>query len=207
MPNPMLPSFAQVRAAMMKATGGAGFSFQMPPVPPPETPEGERIPDPIDPQAEGRQSYLAYRGTEMHGVESPDPTMAPDAEGYGPGTVDVIYDDEPRGGHVLDVRVIPPDSAETLAAWRVNQLTAPPAGNPPQNIAGRNRSRTSLKIKNMSATDGIWVGPTAELSAFNGYLIEPHGDLTLSSTESVFALANSASVVAVCTLSEFTQEA
>lgn len=191
----------------MRTTRGAGFSFQTPPPPPPVTPEGEDIPEPVEPHEEGRQRYLPYRGTEMHGVNSPDPTMVPDAEGYGPGTVDVIYDELPQGGTVLDVRVIPPDSAETLAAWRVNQLTAPPAGNPPQNIAGRNRSRTSLKIKNMSATDGIWVGPAAELSAFTGYLIDPHGELTLSSTETVFAVANSANVVAVCTLTEFTQEA
>lgn len=210
MPNPFvpvaLPSFGQVREAVVRATRGAGFSVTTTPPPLPETAEGEPIAAPSDPVMEGRQPYFPYRGTETHGVVSPDPTVLEDAEGYGPGTVDVIYDESPKGGTVIDVRVIS-DSAEQLAAWRVNQFTAPAVGNPPIGIASRQRNRTKLEIKNLSDVVGVWIGPEAELSAFNGYYLGPGEDVTLSSTEPVYALANGPDPVAVCLLSEFTQEA
>jgi hypothetical protein len=210
MPNPFvpvaLPSYAELRERLVKATRGAGFPVQTPQPPPPETAEGEPIPEPYDPIAEGRQAYLPYRGTEMHGVASPDPTVFEDAEGYGPGTVPVVYDETPKGGTVIDVRLVS-DSAEQLAAWRVNQFTAPAAGNPPANIASRQRNRTKLQIKNLATVDGVWIGPSAELSAFNGWLLKAGEEVTLSSTETVYALANGANIVPVALLTEFTQEA
>jgi hypothetical protein len=202
MPNPfvpVMPSFTELREGFMRVTKGAGAQFQTPPPPAPVNPEGETIPAPQDPQEEGRQRYLAYRGIETHGVIATDSTMVPDAEGYGPGTVDVVYDETPKGGATID--------AEQLHAWRVNQLTAPAAGNPAQQIASRARNRTKLQIKNMSPTDGLWIGPAAELTAFNGYLIDAGDEVTLSSTEQVFALANGPNMVAVCVLTEFTQVA
>lgn len=210
MPNPFvpvaLPSWPQVRETLIRTMRGAGVQFQTPPPPPPEDPEGKPVPEPLDPQAEGRQPYLAYRGTEMHGVPSPDPTVHEDAEGYGAGTVDVVYDETPKGGTVLDVRIIA-DDAEQLQAWRANQFTAPPAGNPPQMIVSRQRNRTALTIKNMSPTDAIWIGPTADTSAFGSYRLDAGQDVSLSSTEAVYALGNGPNLVPVCVLVEFTQEA
>jgi hypothetical protein len=210
MPNPFvpvaLPSWPQFREALQKSLRGAGTAYQTPPPPPPQTPEGKDIPEPVDPQTEGRQRYFAYRGTETHGVESPDPTLFEDAEGYGAGTIDVVYDETPKGGTVLDVRVIA-DDAEQLQSWLANQFVAPPAGNPPQMIVSRQRNRTALKVKNMSPTDSVWLGPDANVSAFASYRLDPGEDLTLSSTEAVFALANGPNLVPVCVLSEFTQPA
>jgi hypothetical protein len=208
MPNPfvpVMPSFAEVREALIKATRGAGFTFQTPPPPPPQTPEGHDIPEPLDTEEEGRPAFIPYRGGEFHGVEPPA-HMVPDAEGYGPGTVDVVYDEQPPGHGAIDVRVIS-DDKEQLHAWRTNQLLAPAAGNPPQQIASRQRNRTKLKIKNVSTTDGVWIGPAAEVSAFNGYYLAPGDDETLNSTESVYALGNGPNLVAVCVLTEFVQEA
>lgn len=209
MPNPFvpvaLPSFSQLREAMVKATKGAGFQFQTPPPPPPVDPEGKKIPAPLEPHEEGRQRYNPYRGGEFHGV-APGKPIEQDAEGYGSGTIDVVWDETPPGGTVIDVRVIS-DDAEQLHAWRVNQYVAPPAGNPPVNIANRMRNRTKLQIKNMSATDGLWIGPDPELTAFNGYFIDPGDEVPLSSTEAVYALGNGPNLVPVCLMYEFTQEA
>jgi hypothetical protein len=210
MPNPFvpvaMPSWPEFRAALQGALRGAGTQYQTPAPPPPVTPEGEEIPGAVDPQMEGRQRYLPYRGTEMHGVPSPDPTVHEDAEGYGAGTVDVVYDEKPKGGTILDVRVIA-DDAEQLQSWLANQFTAPPAGNPPQMIVSRQRNRTALKIKNMSNTDAVWVGPDANVSAFASYRLDPSDELSLSSTEAVYALANGPNLVPVCVLSEYTQPA
>lgn len=210
MPNPFvpvaMPSWPELREALQKTLRGAGTAYQTPPPPPPETPEGAPIPEPVEPHTEGRQRYLPYRGTEFHGVESPDPTMREDAEGYGAGTVDVVYDESPKGGTILDVRVIA-DDAEQLQSWFANQFTAPPAGNPPQQIVSRQRSRTALTIKNMSNTDAVWLGPDASVSAFASYRLDPGQDLSLSSTEAVYALANGPNLVPVCVLMEFTQKA
>ncbi len=209
MPNPFvpvtMPGYSEVRERLLKVARGLA-STQSPEPLPPVTPEGGVIPEPVDPQMEGRQRYFPYRGIETHGVPSPDPTVTEDAEGYGKGTVDVVYDETPKGGAVIDVRVIS-DSAEQLKAWRVNQLTVPPAGNPPAMIASRQRERTKLEIKNMSTTDGMWISPESNVSAFNGYFLAAGASQTLSSTEAVYALSNSAALVPVCMLTEFTQEA
>jgi hypothetical protein len=203
--NPIMPAYVDWRELLMKATKGAGFQFQTPPPPPPQTAEGRDIPEPDQPDMEGRPAYLPYRGNEMHGVEPP-PAMTPEPQGYGAGTVDVVYDETPPGHGVIDVRVIT-DDKEQLHDWRSNQLLAPAAGNPPQGIASRQRNRTKLQIKNVSTTDGLWIGPNAEVSAFNGYYLAPGEDVTLNSTESVFALGNGPNLVPVCVLTEFTQQA
>jgi hypothetical protein len=203
--NPLtLPGYAEARAALLKATGLG--STQTPPLKAPLDVEGHPIPEPIDPHEEGRPAFLpGGRGSEWHGVE-PRRYDDTDAEGFGSGTVDVIYDTAPKGGTVIDVRVIS-DAAEQIKAWRAAQTIAPVAGGAPQQIVNRMRNRTSLKIQNLHTTDGVWVSHDANLTAFNGWFIASGDDLTLNSTEAVYALSNSVNMIPIALLTEFTQEA
>lgn len=201
--NPLLPSAAQVRSAAIKFLGVA--STQTPPLSVPVDQEGAAGVDAIDPRMEGHQAYFDYRGVETHGVPSPD-YQHEDAEGYGPGHVDVIYDEKPKGGSVIDVRVIE-DSAEQIAAWRGAQTVAPAAGGAALDIVNRMRNRTKLTLTNNHPTDGVWLGDGPSVSAYNGYYLMPGKDLTLSSTEQVFAISNTANAIPISVLTEYTQEA
>jgi hypothetical protein len=205
--NPLigpLPSWGQVREAAIKALRAP--DSRTPPPPPPQDVEGDPIPEPLDPLMEGRQAFNPYRGTEFHGVENPDGRQIPDAEGYGPGTVDVIYDEEPKAGTIIPVRVVT-DAAVQIKAWRAFQTLAPAAGNPPAQIVGQDRSRQSVKVKNMSTTDDLWVGSDANLSAFNGYRVTPDDELSMGTTEAVYATGNGPGACPVCIVTEYSLEA
>jgi hypothetical protein len=59
MPNPLLPSFAQLRQALVKAAAGGPLdqgtkTTRTPPV----DIEGKAVPTPVDPHWEARQAYL-----------------------------------------------------------------------------------------------------------------------------------------------------
>lgn len=204
MPNPFLPSFAQVREAALRSgvlnPNGRKSS-------PEQDITGHDLPAPVDPQEEGRQGFLPYRGVEMHGVPSPAP-LEEDAEGYGGGTVHVHYDDSGDDVHVLPVRIVSGEESETIAAWRATSSVAPVAGDrPPVQILPRNRKRTKAKVQNIAAADGAWIGPDTSVSAMNGWFIAPGQSVELSSTEAVYALSATANPVPLTALVEFTQEA
>jgi hypothetical protein len=129
-------------------------------------------------------------------------------EGYTGGTVDVHEDDSTE--HVLPVYVVPNpkgENRETITAFRATQMVAQPAGNGnPVQLAPRNRLRTKLQLSNAAAADGCWISHTPSVNASNGYFLAPGKDVTLSTTEEVYAVSATATPVPVSVLTEFTQK-
>jgi hypothetical protein len=169
---------------------------------PPVDIEGKAVPTPVDPHWEARQAYLPYRGTELHGVPSPEPWV-PDAEGYGDGSVPVRYDEDQSSEHVLPVRIVSAGESETINAWRTTQL--PVAGNasPPQQIVPRARNRSTVTIENTSDTDAFWIGPGPSLSRMNGYKIAAGGSKGFSTTEEIWAVSDTVNSPVAAILTEF----
>lgn len=198
--NPLLPSSAQVREFLLRS-GVMPADVQRKNSPNVDI-EGQDIPEPAQPQMEGRPTYIPYRGGEMHGVIPPNP-LEETAEGYTGGKVDVHESDAHE--HVLPVRIVHGDEGESIAAWRATQLVAPVAGNPPIQVAPRQRSRTKLKLENIAAGDGCWIGADVSISALNGYYLAPGASVDLSTTEAAYAISATPNPVPIAILTEFTQ--
>lgn len=202
MPNPLvpptLPSWPRVKDAMKKGMART----QVPPRP--ETfrdVENDNDPDAVDPIAESRPGYLPYRGTEFHGVP-PKSQWIPDAEGYGDGSVPVVYDDDSGPDHVVNVRVIT-DSKEEVKAFRVGSSAV---GADARQVVSRQRNRTNLKIRNMHATDRVWLGHNESVSANNGYPLDANAEITVTSTEAVWMVSATVNVVPIAMWSDYTQD-
>lgn len=199
MPSPALPSFAQVRSALLKAGVLPADSRKLPP---PVDMTGEPVPEPVQPQTEGRPAYNAWRGGEMHGVVAPV-ALEPNAEGYGDGTVAVHYDETEE--HVLPVRIVSGDEAETINAWHATQSVAPVAGErPPVQIVPRNRKRTKVRVQNIAAADGAWIGSDGQVSPSNGWWLAPGVSVDLSTTEPIYAVSGTANPVPLGVIIEYT---
>lgn len=203
-PNPALPSWSQVRAAILR-NPLLNPSVQTPLTPPVDV-TGKPEPPPVAPHEEGRLGYNPYRGTEMHGVPTP-PHGADDAEGYGNGTIAVHYDEAPdEYEHAMPVRIVT-QAPEMIKGWRVRQTLAPGVGNQTAQVVNRNRSRSSVTIKNLSPTDGVWIFPDASVSAFNGYFIAPNDKQDLTTTEEVWVISNTVNPVPIAIVIEFSETA
>jgi hypothetical protein len=172
--------------------------------PPITTPEGEPIPDALVPHAEGRAASIPYRGMQVHGGPHPEAQAYVTDNDYLDTDVNVVWN-EPEEKHIVDVRVIQ-DSGEQITNFRAGQF---PTGDNAQMIFNRNRSRTSLKIKNLSATGGnsCWIGADESVNAMNGYRLDPGETLELQSTEDVWAInAAPGAPVMLSFLMHYTQE-
>jgi hypothetical protein len=181
---PVLPSWPQVREAVQK-----GIARTQPPPPPEQFRDepGDVDPSAIEPTMEGQQSFLPYRGTENHGVPFGSMTDG-GPQGFNDGSVAVVYDEPPPPDHVVIVRLVT-DAKEEIKAFRTDQSSA---GGFPQAIVNRQRQRTSLKIKHLggNGTPRVWLGEGPELTAMNGYPLDSGGEITISSTEAVYAVSN-----------------
>lgn len=193
--NPMtLPSYSQVKQAAQQV--GAAFK----PVPVRAvTPEGEVLAEPTPPQREGRGPNIPYRGTNVHG--GPDQVGEVTDNVYG-NYVDVEYEAEPEPDHVVTVRIASNDS-EITTNFRSGQTFA---GVAPQMLFNRMRNRTELKIKNIG-TDRVWIGHDESLNAMNGYPLDANAEITISSTEDIWALCSTGNGCTLAFIMTYTQEA
>jgi hypothetical protein len=197
MPNPLvptLPSWPQLKDAAKKGLART----QLPPRPELfQDVEGDDDPHAIDPVAEGRPAYNPYRGSEFHGVE-PKERWVPDAEGYGDGTVSVIYDEDTGPEHVVPVRIVSGDEAETFLAFRVDQFIVP--SDRVITLVPRNRQRKTLKVRNLNqGGNRVWVGNTQEIVQYGGaggavhsvgaFPIMGNSSESFNTTEAIFAIA------------------
>lgn len=204
MPNPLapippaLPSWAQVKEATKKFVANT----QVPPRP--ETFNADEKPDPhaVDPtSAEDYGPFIPYRGHETHGVPMGEMTDT-GPQGYGDGSVGVMYDDDSARDPVVSVRIVT-DDKEEIKAFRAGQTSVGPET---RQIVNRMRNRSALKIKNLSVGTRVWIGSDTTLSALNGYPLDGGAEISIASTEAVFAISSTVDVVPLATFMDFTQD-
>lgn len=129
-----------------------------------------------------------YRGTESHGVHpTVDPTNTPGYREDGrPVALPLVPDSEPPAP--LPVRIVN-EGGKEFDKWRVATAYAIPQAS---QIVGALRSRTTLRIRNNSETDTVYVSPDSSCSPFTGYPLRPGAELSLNSTDPVYACTDPA---------------
>lgn len=161
-------------------------------------PPGTRL-KPIVEEYEGQN--FPYRGTETHGV-NPLYDAPPSPEAWEGGMVEIDtsrLDEEPE--KVIPVRIVA-ESTEEHESWSTQQYWV---GNNPTQLAGRNTRRTALKIKNLSDTVVIYVGPN-EMStrASLGYPVDPGEIFSLTGSDQLWAVSATSDQVLVAVFMEYT---
>lgn len=138
--------------------------------------------EPIVEQYEG--TNLPYRGVQYHGVE---PTERPqEPEGYA-NAVEVDYLDAEPTQEAVPVRVVNRTDRYQRTA-RADTFTL--VANIPVNVAGREDTRTSLKIVNTHATQTVYIGFAANMTNWNGsYPLAAGKDITTVSQDDVFVMS------------------
>lgn len=201
MPNPALPSLAQIRqrAAQM------GANLTRTTITPNVDVDGKPEHEPVAPVLEHpNERYNAYRGTEMHGVKPGDPwDGGPD--GFTNGTVDVHWSHEDTDYPIIPVRIVS-DADEVLERWRSTQHQAAPAGMAPAQILPQHRQRTRIRIKNLSTTtQTVWILHSEnENGTFNGFPLAPTDPpFELITHEAVYASSSDVNPAPVAMVVEF----
>lgn len=198
MTNPRLPSWPQVRLRGKQIAAALA--------PPITTPEGKPVAPAVDPIPEGRSPYIPYRGPNVHGGPNTTQAAYSEPEHYGDGSVAVHWNPPEAPDHIVPVRIIA-DAKEQITNFRTGQI---PTGDNAQMIVNRNRGRTNLKLKNLSAAGGnaCWIGSDESVNSMSGYRLDGGQELTLSSTEDVWAInVVPGAPVILSFLIEYTQQA
>ena len=166
--------------------------------------ESEDRPDRVVPVPEHYEGEnYAYRGTQTHGVK---PAAGVDADAYygigmwDDGEHEVIETlSEEKIVEPIPVMVVQREGRERLD-WRAGRFLVQEY---PQEIAGRLETRRSLRIKNNSESDTVYIAPDSGISSYTGYPLGPGEDVHIFSTENVFAVTEPTKTVEVGILTEF----
>lgn len=151
------------------------------------------------PMVEGHPVFLPYRGSEMHGVD--------------PGQIPLIDDEDIEGGKVVtgyfepstaDIDPVPVRIVETAvteqSVWRAYQTYASTA---PAMVVNAKSGRQNCKVRNLSDTVRVWVGPDSSISPLNGYPLDPKAEMSFTGEAPVWAVSNDATTVTLAVMTEF----
>jgi len=148
---------------------------------PPERPDRVK---PVPEKIEG--IYYPYRGTENHGVKQPNPEAVDDyyeSEHWDDGDVPRVLEPEPEPEPV-PVRVVQETARERLS-WRSIQV---PVTDVKSQVVGRHEKRRNLIIRNPSTSSDVFIAEDQSVSTYTGYLLEQGQEITLRTTEEVYAV-------------------
>jgi hypothetical protein len=148
---------------------------------------------------ESSQLYLPYRGSQFHGVD--------------PGRIAVVADEDTEGGKVVtgyfepgdeDINPVPVRIVETAAhefsEWRAYQSYA---GAAPTMVVNAKSGRQNCKLRNLSATIRVWLGPANTVTAITGYPLDAGAEISFTGEAAVWAISNDGSTVTLAVLTEF----
>ena len=165
----------------------------------------EAVVDPVPPGfVPAPENYgvpnFAYRGGETHGVvplAPMHPMDDPYAEG---GAVPVDIEPPVDTPAPVPVRIVDtsPDDYKDWRAWQRFALA-----NIAKPLADRKEGRTALRIKNLHATDAMYVGPDATVTTYTGFRVEPAGTFTLECESPVWGISATANDIPVSCMMEF----
>lgn len=164
-------------------------------------PTGETEPLEVQPDTTTGFNF-PYRGTEQHGVAPATQTHYTPSEQWALDEHAPEYDAEPKHVEPVAVRIVQESSREFRG---FSTGTAVVDSNVRQ-VAGRHDHRTSVKIRNLSATKKIYIGGNM-VNTVSGWPIEANATETLYTEMEVYAISEDGSSVNVAVLQEFRVEA
>jgi hypothetical protein len=158
----------------------------------------------VDDEPVINQRVLPYRGVETHGVAlTGQVDVNPNEADYGT-TVGVVLEPPEKHPDPVPVVIVSEDTgAGALKTWRVVREYARAAT--PRRILGQDDTRTSVKVRNLHATDTLYVGPDTFVTISQGYPIPPGTEFSLSdAVTTIWALTGSTNDIDIAILVEFT---
>jgi hypothetical protein len=132
-------------------------------------------------------TVFPYRGVENHGVA---PNQAPPAyidDQWPEDTEEPHYVQGPTEEDPLPVKIVQESSNERMM-FRTNQM--PVFADQPTPILSRQDSRRNVTIRLPSLSNSIWIGPDENVNRVTGYQLEADRELTLRTTEEVWAIGD-----------------
>lgn len=164
--------------------------------------EPERV-QPVPEQYEGVN--FPYRGTQKHGVEVPKDAQYDTREfewDESAETPDEYMEPEPEPDPI-PVRVVNESARERLD-WRPVRHVVTDQG---QRILNRHDRRGPVRIQNMSLGSNVYVGNDAGVQPYTGFRIKADSEIyPFTSTEDVWAIADSGETADICIMYEFSVE-
>ena len=154
-----------------------------------EPPQSYRTPIPDNPAP----LYVPYRGTEQHGVPfgSDIPLPPEDVEGgkvnttgYVPPTEDIAP---------VPVRIVE-EAVHEYSQWRAYQTYATDTVS---RVVPRKERRQTVKIRNVSASDRVWIGHDNGVSPISGFPLNGGAAEELTGEGEVWAVADTGVVTPV----------
>lgn len=138
-------------------------------------------------------NVLAYRGQEYHGV-NPDlggPPADLNADVFDQSMVIAPQADKDQP----DIRPVPVHvvnlSSREIRSFRTDQI---PVSTTPMMLVGRDPNRTSLMVKNTDQANSIYISDNANANAVTGYPVGPGVEVSLGTSEAIYAVASTAPV-------------
>lgn len=169
-------------------------------------PERSRRDTPIELHEEGVN--FPYRGVEQHGVPY-DHEIPEELEGSpSKEDLDLVlpphYAPRPHRPQPVPVTVITAGVSERRL-WQADQFgVTDGTANGPLMIVGRQDTRHYVTIRNMDATNPVYIGNSPSVTANTGYQI-PAGGTTnrMYTTEAIYAVTGSGNVVQISVMWEY----
>lgn len=165
-----------------------------------------RRPDRVKPVPEHYDGEnFPYRGTQTHGVQPPsdvDPGEYYENSAQDDGTEleDIPYVAPEEEPEPVPVRIVQKTARERLD-WRAVRYSVTDQA---QQILGRHEKRKSVRIRVHGDTDAIYIGNDSGLRTYTGYMVPAGTELfPISSTEDVWAIADSGKTVEISIMYEF----
>lgn len=157
----------------------------------------------LEPQPDTTTGFnFPYRGTEQHGVAPVEQTHYTPSEKWALDEHAPDYEAEPKHVEPVAVRIVQESSRE-FRSFSTGVATVDATV---RMIAGRNDHRTTLRIRNTSATKAIYIG-TSMVNSVSGFPIAANASETLYTEMEVYAISEDGSSVNVAILAEFRVEA
>lgn len=134
--------------------------------------------------------YFPYRGVENHGVAQPqtvDPDDYYENQKWDDGDIAKTLEPEPEPDPI-PVKIVQ-DTARERLNWRAIQVRVGAAGNPQKiQVVGRHEKRRSITVRNPSLSQQAFIGEDESVSTYTGFLLEQGQQITLRSTEDIWAV-------------------
>lgn len=148
-----------------------------------------------------------YRGTETHGVPY-ESTIPDELEGRQFEEVAQLpphYMPEPRKPIPVPVKIVD-DSACERREWMADQfLITDGSNNAPLMVVGRHDNRHFVIIRNMDATNPVYIGPSSNVNSQNGFQIPANTTSTrFYTTEAIYAACATGQTVQISVMWEYT---
>src|SRR4051794_34322747 len=165
--------------------------------------ESQEPPNRVQPVAERMQGVnFPYRGNETHGVDPTNtPGIDPEEADYGT-TVSVALEPDTDEQEPIPVKVVS-EGLNELRTFRVVREYCR-TGESSRRIIGQDETRSKVRIKNLHASDLLYISDLAFNDIGMAYPIAGGAELELTAETSVYARAGSTNDIPIAMLVETT---